>query len=109
MRNELNYITIQNKFKLYYNTLIYKSLHGLSPSYLSDMFVSNHNIHNYNTRARLYVSGQNRVFSNLSFSLHGPLAYNLLPVNIKNSSNVNIFKNSLTQFYKAQEQGSSEL
>ena len=88
-----------NIFELYNKNLgifMYKA--GMLPTSFDHLFANLEDIHNYNTRNK----------TNYRFDIHkiksilidGPKFWNLLPREVKSSSSVNTFKESLTSFLK---------
>ena len=66
----------------------YKSINGLSPVYLQDMFKYSH----YGHTPKLIVPSVNSSFGRRSFSYIGPKIYNNLPLYISRAENVDSFK-----------------
>ena len=90
-----------NIFELYNKNLgifMYKYKAGMLPSSFDHLFANLENIHNYNTRIKTnYRFGIHKIKSIL---IDGPKFWNLLPREVKSSSSVNTFKESLTSFLK---------
>lgn len=92
--NTLDILSLHNQFL--YNTAIltFKVRHSLAPSYLQDLLneaPNRYNSMNYilpRTRVDLYKT---------SFSFSGPSVWNSLPLNVKSSNTLSIFKPLLKQ------------
>ena len=74
--------------------LAFKSLIGLSPQYLQDMFQYCHHGH----AVKLQVPSYDMQYGRRSFSVAGPRFLNNIPQNIVESDNVNVFKRKLKTF-----------
>ena len=91
------------KFRIEYKILliVYKCLHGEGPSYLVSL------LKRYYQTYSLRSSNQNlleetltrRKFGDRAFSVAGPKLWNTLPIELKNSKSVDIFKKSLKTYY----------
>ena len=88
-----------------YNTalLIWKSKHGLAPTYISDMFVPVKSVHNHDTRNAefgFHPAKKNLTAGTKSFSHSGCQIWNKLPKDAQASS----FKTRAFKFFKDQGQ-----
>ena len=88
-----------NRKTLHYERLrliaiqVYKSLNGLSPQYVNDLFTVKENPYNLRSKVILVQPYVNTVnYGILSVSYHGPKVWNTLPENIKTAETLNIFK-----------------
>ena len=79
-------------FKL--GLLAYKSVNGLAPVYLQELFRYAHHGHTL----KLMVPQVNSSFGQKSFSVIGPRLFNKLPVSITSSINVDVFKKALKTY-----------
>ena len=94
--NALNIFELYNKKNL--GIFMYKYKAGMIPSSFDHLFANLESIPNYNTRNK----------TNYRFDIHkiksilidGPKFWNLLPREVKSSSSVTTFKESLTSFLK---------
>ena len=78
--------------------LVYKALHGMAPDYLSNMLSPARSVRNLRSRNQclLAVPRTNLVSAgDRAFSVAGPKLWNKLPMHIKQSSNVCVFKRKL--------------
>ena len=92
-----------------YNTalLIWKSKHGLAPTYISDMFVSVKSVHDHDTRNAAFSfhpAEKNLTAGTKSFSHSGCLIWNKLPKDAQASSSLRDFKTRALKFFKDQGQ-----
>lgn len=89
---------------IYLNTMlfIFKLLHGLMPTHLLNMCKFASDVHDYNTRYRnnFYVRTVRTNFAQNNLFAKGLLAYNNLPANIKNTTNVKTFKIECTKYLR---------
>ena len=97
--NNLRWLNIHyRQVQLSLNT-VYKIFNGVAPEYLSDNFIPLSNIHNYNTRrnAFSFFIPNNTSQINKTFFYNSIKNWNLLPVNVKSSQSVNVFKTKVKQ------------
>ena len=77
-------------------TLMYKALHNLAPTYLSNKFTYTHNIHSFDLRSAtnqtLYVPKPNLEIYRRSLSYSGPKLWNALPESVRNAPSLGSFK-----------------
>ena len=90
---KLHWLKIRERIEFKLLLLVYKSLNGLAPSYLSDLLRFN-NMSGSRTPS-LAVPALSSVLGNRAFVCHGPKLWNDLPAEIKYSDNVTIFKKRL--------------
>lgn len=96
---ELNWLNMENRRIKQGLTLIYKILHGLAPNYMCDMFSLVSEVHNVNTRSaasNLWIN--KNVTSQIhrkAFTIEMAKIYNSIPEDLKNCSNVNLFKKKI--------------
>ena len=88
-----------------YNTalLIWKSKHGLAPTYISDMFVPVKSFHNHDTRNAefcFHTAKKNLMAGTKSFSHSGCHTWNKLPKDSQASSSLRDFKTRAFKFFK---------
>ena len=80
---------------------MYKYKSGVLLSSFDHLFANLENIHNYNTRNK--INYRFDIHKIKSILIDGPKFWNLLPREVKSSSSVNTFKESLTSFLKKHE------
>ena len=101
---ELHWIPVAHRvdFKILVHT--YKALHGQSPIYVKDMlklYQPARNLRSVNNSKQLVVPKSRTVrYGDRSFSSVAPRIWNALPVTIRDSKSLNVFKKSLkTHFF----------
>ena len=76
--------------------LAYKSLNGLAPEYLSQLFTKTSELHSRNSRSvdndEMRVPFARTNYFSKSFSVEGANQWNALPIKIRQISNINTFK-----------------
>ena len=88
---ELHWLQIKRRVIFKIALLAYKSVNGLAPDYLQNMFQYSHHGHTLKLIVPQYIS----TYGRRSFSYAGPKIFNNLPTNITSSDTVEIFKSSL--------------
>ena len=85
------------------STLMFKSIHGLAPTYLSDQVTMIHDIIPYGTRStydmNVHIPPARTEYFKRSFQYTGGTLWNKLPDNVKESSTLLQFKNNYKQSY----------
>ncbi len=79
--------------------IVYKSQHGSSPSYLSDLLFSYHSgregLRSQSDTSRLQVTINTKAAADKAFSIAGPKEWNKIPHQIRASPSIQTFKTSL--------------
>ena len=78
--------------------LMFKTVNGLAPQRLCDIFKNVDEIHNYNLRgsaSKLYIPKRKTEFLKNSFGYSGAKLWNQIPEEIRNSSSFKSFCNKL--------------
>ena len=104
MISDLSWMNIEQRLFYFTAILMFKCLNNLAPEYLSNLLKYTHELHPHNTR---HASNWNlnipkpktSTFMN-SFSYQGPLIWNTLPTNIRDSNNIQTFKTHLKEYVK---------
>ena len=81
--------------------IVYKSLNGLAPDYLSNMFVDRNSITNYalrDTSNKLALSLPRTNYLKNSFSYSGAVLWNSLPTELRQASTLHKFKSDCSNF-----------
>ena len=107
MLKHLHWLPVHLRIEFKVLLLVYKALHGMAPDYLSNMLSPARSVRNLRSRNQclLAVPRTNLVSAgDRAFSVAGPKLWNKLPMHIKQSSNVCVFKRKLkthlfNQFY----------
>ena len=87
--------------KMHKCILVYKWINNMVPEYLCSYFIRNSTFHSYNTRRHdLHLPKPNRNLGKRTFRYSATICFNNLPVQIKDSTSLNIFKHFLfNHFY----------
>ena len=74
---------------------MFKAIHGIAPTYLSDRVVMNFDVNGYDTRSsnmELYLPTLHKELYSNSFMYMGGKLWNDLPEFVQNSTNIDSFK-----------------
>ena len=94
----LHWLPVLERIEFKILLLVYKALHGLAPTYLSDLILP------YQSSRRLRSADENRIFvpstklvsfGDQAFAKAGPILWNNLPMKIKQSKSVESFKSAI--------------
>ena len=91
---DLHWLQIKKRVTFKIALLAYKSVNGLAPDYLKDMFQYAHHGHTLKLIIPQFMSSSSR----RSFSYVGPKVFNNLPTTLTSSETVDIFKRNLKTF-----------
>ena len=102
MFNELNWLIFPKRVQYHSCTMVYKALHGLAPEYIEYLFTKVSDSHSRHLRSvdneLLRVpSSKTNIFEN-SFTITAAKQWNELPLEVRNSSSLNAFKNTLKMY-----------
>ena len=88
---------ISERRDFFLSKLIFQSIHGLAPSYLSDRIIMKEDIRGYQPRdanvVDVYLPRVKKEIYKKSLMFLGGTLWNSLPPPVKNSTSLNIFKN----------------
>ena len=98
------FLIIAYLFTFQYHTclMVYKSITGQTPEYISSVltYVSEH--HEKQTRSTvldlLHIPRSHSAYFDRAFSVQGPKLWNSLPADIRNSTSINMFKRELKRY-----------
>ena len=99
---ELNWLPFPKRVQYHTCLMVYKSITGQAPEYISSMltYVSEH--HERQTRSTvldlLHIPRSHSAYFDRAFSVQGPKLWNSLPVDIRNSTSINRFKRELKRY-----------
>ena len=96
--NSLNWDDLATRRKKQLLISVFKSIHGLFPSYLQDMFVfrdSSYNLRNLENKLLLPKPRTNYLKSSISYS--GAALWNSLPVEVRSAESLQIFKRKINE------------
>ena len=88
----LNWLPIHQRIELACAVLMFQIVNGLAPPYMSSLFTHAKGVHNHNTRFAANNSLHNSRLHHKSFSYYGMKIWNSLPVDIRKSKTVEVFK-----------------
>ena len=93
---QLGWLTFDERVRYRKGIIMYKALHNLAPTYLSNKFTYTHNIHSLDLRSAtnqtLYVPKPNLEMYRKSLSYSGPKLWNTLPESVRNAPSLGSFK-----------------
>ena len=100
---ELHWLPIQHRIEFKIITLVYKSLHGLAPQYLTNLLTRKvqrrEGLHSNDKTSQLEIPHTARkTFAARAFSVLGPELWNQLPTEIQHINSYTIFKKPLKTF-----------
>ena len=107
MKERLHWLRIPQRIQFKLCLLVYKSLHGTAPTYLSEL-VNQVNTNDARRRLRsatigdLIVPRTRTNFGQHAFATAGPIAWNSLPKSVRSASSIASFKKKLkTHFFNS--------
>lgn len=103
LRDSLHWLRIRERITFKLCLLVYKARCGLAPSYIADMCIPVATVPTRRAlrsavRGDLLVPRTRVKFGNRAFAVAGPEAWNSLPVDIRSSETVTLFKNRLKTY-----------
>ena len=97
----LKWLTIYQRVEYQTVLMVYKSLHGLTPSYISDLFHTSGENYRYslrNSHINLHLPKPRTNMMKRSFSYKGAYLWNSLPIEVRESQSLNGFKYKCKQY-----------
>ena len=106
MKDQLGWLSLKEKRNIHYLTMCWLSASDFagSPAYLREMFQRTSSLHGHNTRTRYHIPRMRTNMSKTSFKLYGPSLYNRLPLEVRDSPSIEVFRKKILQFIKNNEQ-----
>ena len=98
---ELHWLPIKFRIRFKILLLVFNAIHGLAPSYLSDLlsiYTPARSLRSSNQQFLHVPPQKTKNYGERSFSFIGPTFWNLLPYEIRTQSNPNIFKEQLKTY-----------
>jgi hypothetical protein len=98
---KLSWKNLESQRKIAKAIMVYKSLNGFVPDYLSEMFVDRSSVTNYtlrDTSRKLALSQPRTNYLKNSFSYSGSGLWNSLPVELRQSNSLRKFKSNCSNF-----------
>ena len=100
---KLKWLPVQQRIIFKTAIVVYKALNGLAPKYMTDSFTDQNQIKQRLTRSssqnNLYVPRSKLTKADQSISIKGSKIWNELPLNIRQSTSLGIFKRKAYQHY----------
>lgn len=105
---ELHFLPIEYRSKFKISLMVYKYFHNNSPAYLTELLIRKQPQTNWNLRINLDTLlldhkplNRNKLqnYRNRSFSYAAPTIWNVLPLHVRKSSSIDIFKSNLKNYY----------
>ena len=95
--NSLKWMTLTERISFHRNIMVFKSLNGLAPDYIGKNFQKI--THSYNTRnsSNFVLPRCKTNMGQKTFRFLGAKHYNDLPLSVKNSASLNVFKSQLVK------------
>ena len=102
MFNELKWLSFPKRAQYHTCIMMYKTLHGSAPEYMSNLFVKPSEVHNRNLRSidneTLRIPYARTNVYDRSFAVTGAREWNALPYDIKRSGSIASFKFNVKQY-----------
>ena len=98
---KLSWKNLESQRKIAKAIMVYKSLNGFVPDYLTEMFVDRSSVTNYtlrDTSRKLALSQPRTNYLKNSFSYSGSVLWNSLPVELRQSNSLRKFKSDCSNF-----------
>ena len=98
---KLHWLPVAQRINFKILMLTYKALHGLAPLYLKDLlkqYSSVRESRRSQNQLRLVLPKVKKTFGERAFSYGAPRLWNALPMEIKNSGSLDIFKSATKTF-----------
>ena len=102
MFSELNWLILPKIVQYNSCTMVYKALHGLAPEFIVDLFTKvsdsySRLLRSVDNELLRVTSSKTNIFEN-SFTITAAKQWNELPLESRNSSSLNAFKNALKTY-----------
>ena len=102
MFQELGWLTFPIRIQYHIGVMVFKSLNGLAPEYLTNLLTKPSQMHDRNLRSNdkdiLKIPFSRTTYYDKSFSVTGPRFWNSLPLELRQSSHLNSFKKALKSY-----------
>ena len=99
---QLNWLSYYDRCKYHASVLVYKTIYKLSPPYMSDLIsISNNKVHSLRSINNKDIVLPHRVRTNYmknTFLFYSMNIWNKIPLNIRNSVNLKIFKQKYRKY-----------
>ena len=101
-----NRTIIHSQRSIHMAVMIYKSLNGLAPDYLSAKFLDRSSVCNYSlrdTEGKLAVPMPHTNYMKNSFSYSGAVLWNSLPIELRQANSLTAFRAGCERFFSSNE------
>ena len=102
MFQELGWLTFPKRIQYHIGVMVFKSLNGLAPEYLTNLLTKPSQMHGRNLRSNdkeiLKIPFSRTTYYDKSFSVTGPRFWNSLPLELRQSSHLNSFIKALKSY-----------
>ncbi len=98
---ELHWLPVHQRIDYKILTLVYKALHNLTPSYISDClsrYIPNRMLRSSSAGLLAYYTVKLKRSGGTSFSHYAPKIWNCLPNEVRESTSIHIFKKRVKTF-----------
>ena len=106
--NQLGWLNFRQLFSLDFGLFVFKAINGLIPDQFNEMCSKSNTIHSHGTRAAttdcLFIERTNLTAGQKSISVSGSKLLNEIPLDIRNSQSLNVFKKKYKEFLMDQGQ-----
>ena len=103
LMTQLNMSSFQNRYKYFLSLLTYKAIHGLVPDHIANNIIFSYEVSQRHLRSfnnmHLYKPKPTCELFKKSFAFAGPSQWNILPLQLKESSSVGTFKHLYKTIY----------
>ena len=92
---KLGWIKLDSQRTIHKAVMVYKSLNGLTPDYLSSKFVDR------DTEGKLAIPQPHTNYMKNSFSYSGGVLWNSLPIELRQAASLNAFRAGCERFFSS--------
>ena len=99
---KLGWIKLDSQRTIHKAVMVFKSLNGLTPDYLSSKFVDRSSVSNYSlrdTEGKLSIAQPHTNYMKNSFSHCGAVLWNSLPIELRQADSLRAFRASCERFF----------
>ena len=99
---KLGWIKLDSQRSIHKAVMVYKSLNGLTPDYLSSKFVDRSSVSNYSlrgTEGKLAIPQPHTNYMKNSFSYSGAVLWNSLPIELRQADSLSAFRTGCERLF----------
>ena len=100
---ELHWLPVESRIIFKILLLVYKSLNNLAPAYINSLLKNckpSRNLRSVDQGVLTIPRSNQRTYGDRAFSVAAPKLWNALPLDIRNSGSITLFKCKLKTFFK---------